>query len=72
MNNNRKICMKQAAREHICAWFTVCVLCMHPVVTLRDLSIKVTNLPWLPRIGLPGMDCKPASQHGTRNEYSAH
>ena len=50
--------MKQAAHERTRAWFTVCVLCLHPVVMLRELSIQVTNLPfsWLPRIGLPGMD----------------
>ena len=72
-NNNSKLCMKQAARERTLAWFTVCVLCLYPVVTLRELSIRVTNLPfsWLPRIGLPGMDCKPAGQRSTRNKYAA-
>ena len=66
--------MKQAARERTRAWFTVRVLCLHPVVTLRELSIQVTNLPFscLPRIGLPGMDCKPAGQRSTRNKYAAH
>ena len=56
--------MKQAARERTRAWFTVCVLCLYPVVTLRELCIRVTNLPfsWLPRIGLPVMDCKAAGQ----------
>ena len=58
MNNNSKLHMKQAVCERTRAWFTVCVLCLHPVVTLRKLSIKVTNLhfSWLPRVGLPGMD----------------
>ena len=44
------------------------------MVTLRELSIRVTNLPfsWLPRIGLSGMDCKPAGQRNTRNKYAAH
>ena len=34
----------------------------------------MTNLPfsWLPRIGLSGMDCKPAGQRSTRNKYAAH
>ena len=66
--------MKQAARERTRAWFTVCVLCLHPVVTLHELSIQVTNLPfsWLPRIGLPGMDRKPAGQRSTRNKYAVH
>ena len=39
-----------------------------------DSMILVTNLrfSWLPRIGLPGMDCKPAGQRSTRNKYAAH
>ena len=71
---NNKLPMKQAARKRTRTWFTVGVLCLHPVVTLRELSIRVTNLPfsWLPRIGLPGMDCKPAGQRSTRNKYGAH
>ena len=66
--------MKQAACQRTHAWFTVRVLCLHPVVTLRKLSLQVTNLPfsWLPTIGLPGMDCKPAGKRSTRNKYAAH
>ena len=72
--NNSKLRMKQAARERTHVWFTVCVLCLYPVVTLLELGIRVTNLPfsWLPRIGLSGMDCKPAGQRSTRNKYAAH
>ena len=68
--------MRQAPRKRACTWFTVCVLCLHPVVTLRDVSIQVTNLcfSWLPRVELPGMDCKPAGQLSTctRNKYAAY
>ena len=69
--NNSKLRMKQAARERTRVWFIVCVLCLHPVV---ELSIQVTNLPfsWLPRIGWPGMDCKPAGQRSASNKYAAH
>ena len=67
--------MKQAARERTRAYmvYSSCFVSA-PVVTLRKLSIQVTNLPfsWLPRIGLPGMDCKPVGQRSTRNKYAAH
>ena len=58
MIKSSKLRMKQAVRECTRAWFTVCGFCMHTVVMLCDLSIKVTNFcfSWLPRIGLLGMD----------------
>ena len=72
------IIIENYARNKLRANFVVrgsqFVLCLHRVVTLRDSSIRVTNLrfSWLPRIGLLGMDCKPAGQRSTRNKYVAH
>ena len=43
--------MKQAARERTRAWFTVCVLCLYPVVTFRELSILCFDQLVTPTVG---------------------
>ena len=58
MNNSRKkLRMKQVAHECTRAQSSLCF---------------VSNLPWLPTIGLYETDCKPAGQCSPRNEYGAY